>query len=56
MGLGKTLQAIAAAEVFAQNFSIERVLIVSPTSVKYQWKSEIEKFCHRSVQVIEGPL
>jgi len=56
MGLGKTLQAIAAAEVFAQHFSVERVLIVSPTSVKYQWKSEIEKFCDRSVQVIEGAL
>lgn len=56
MGLGKTLQAIAAAEMFAQHFSVERVLIVSPTSVKYQWKSEIEKFCNRSVQIIEGPL
>lgn len=56
MGLGKTLQAIAAAEMFAQHFSVERVLIISPTSVKYQWKSEIEKFCNRSVQIIEGAL
>ncbi|MBF0433471.1 MAG: DEAD/DEAH box helicase [Fibrobacteria bacterium] len=56
MGLGKTIQAIAAAELFAEHFGVGRVLIVSPTSVKYQWMSEIEKFCRRSSLVIEGPL
>ena len=54
MGLGKTVQALAAAELMAKLFNIQKVLIVSPTSLKYQWKSEIEKFSGRPVQVIEG--
>ncbi len=54
MGLGKTIQALAAAEIMAKLFHIRKVLIVSPTSLKHQWKSEIEKFSGRSVEVIEG--
>jgi superfamily II DNA or RNA helicase len=54
MGLGKTVQVIAAAEIMAADFGIERVLIVCPTSLKYQWKHEIEKFCSRQAVVIEG--
>lgn len=54
MGLGKTIQALAAAELMAKLFNIQKVLIVSPTSLKHQWKTEIEKFTDRSVQVIEG--
>ena len=56
MGLGKTIQAIATAEIFANEFNISNVLIVCPTSLKYQWKSEIQKFTDRSVQVIEGHI
>ncbi len=54
MGLGKTVQALAAAELMAKLFNMEKALIVSPTSLKYQWKSEIEKFTGRTVQVVEG--
>lgn len=54
MGLGKTIQALAAAELMAKLFNIQKVLIVSPTSLKHQWKTEIEKFTDGSVQVIEG--
>lgn len=54
MGLGKTLQAIATAEVLKKEFGIVKVLIVCPTSLKYQWKSEIEKFTNSSAQVVEG--
>lgn len=54
MGLGKTIQALAASELMAKLFNIQKVLIVSPTSLKYQWRTEIEKFTDRSVQVIEG--
>lgn len=54
MGLGKTLQALAASELMARLFGVQRVLIVSPTTLKYQWKSEIEKFSTRSACVIEG--
>jgi len=56
MGLGKTIQAIAAVEILARTVGLERVLIVSPTSLKHQWKQEIEKFCNRSVKVIEGSI
>jgi superfamily II DNA or RNA helicase len=56
MGLGKTIQAIAACEILARTAGIERVLIVCPTSLKYQWQQEIEKFCGRPAQVVEGPL
>jgi len=54
MGLGKTIQAIAGAELLRRRRGIERVLIVAPASVKYQWKTEIEKFCDLSAQVIDG--
>ncbi len=54
MGLGKTIQAIAAAEILARVAGIERVLIVSPTSLKHQWKQEIEKFTDREALVVEG--
>jgi SNF2 family DNA or RNA helicase len=54
MGLGKTVQTLAAAELLARERGIERVLVVSPASVKYQWESEIRKFTGRPVQVIEG--
>jgi SNF2 family DNA or RNA helicase len=54
MGLGKTIQAIAAAEILARTAAIEKVLVVSPTSLKHQWHSEIEKFTDRDATVVEG--
>lgn len=54
MGLGKTVQALGATELFKKEFGIQKVLIVCPTSLKYQWKSEIEKLTGSSVNVIEG--
>ncbi len=56
MGLGKTIQAIAACEILAREVGVDRVLVVCPTSLKYQWKQEIEKFCDRSAAVVEGSL
>jgi SNF2 family DNA or RNA helicase len=57
MGLGKTIQALAVAELYKKELGINKVLIVCPTSLKYQWKTEIEKFTHGStVNVIEGNL
>ncbi len=56
MGLGKTIQAIATTELLAKEFSVNNVLIICPTSLKYQWKNEIEKFTDRSIKVIEGQL
>jgi len=54
MGLGKTLQAIAASELLRKETGIESALIICPTSLKYQWKSEIEKFTGQQAWVIEG--
>ena len=54
MGLGKTIQAIAATEIFANHFNVKKVLIICPTSLKFQWKREIEKFSTREATVIEG--
>jgi SNF2 family DNA or RNA helicase len=54
MGLGKTVQTMAAVELLARERGIERVLVVAPASVKYQWEGEIRKFTDRPVQVIEG--
>ncbi len=56
MGLGKTLQAIGATELLARAAGIERVLVVAPTSLKHQWKHEIERFTTRTVEVTEGFL
>jgi superfamily II DNA/RNA helicase len=54
MGLGKTLQAIAATELLRREMGISKVLILAPTSLKYQWKTEIEKFTGQEAKVIEG--
>ncbi|MEO6166151.1 MAG: DEAD/DEAH box helicase [Chitinophagales bacterium] len=56
MGLGKTIQAIGYSELMRQYFGVEKIYIVCPTSLKYQWKSEIEKFTKSSVTVVEGNL
>ncbi len=54
MGLGKTIQAIAAIELFHKHLSVNKVLIICPTSLKYQWKSEIHKFTGRNSSIVEG--
>ena len=54
MGLGKTIMALAAVELLARERGIGRVLVVAPSSVKYQWETEIQKFTGRAVQVVEG--
>ena len=54
MGLGKTIQAIGAVEVLKRELGARRTLIVCPTSLKYQWKHEIEKFAGHGAVVIEG--
>ncbi|NBC83396.1 MAG: DEAD/DEAH box helicase family protein [Bacteroidetes bacterium] len=54
MGLGKTIQAIAAVELFAHHLQVNKVLIICPTSLKFQWKREITKFSGREPQIVEG--
>ncbi len=54
MGLGKTIQAIAATEILARHFGVLKVLVICPTSLKYQWQSEIKRFSGRDSRVIAG--
>ena len=54
MGLGKTVQAICCAEIYLREKMAESVLIVCPTSLKYQWKREIEKWQTPSNSPLQG--
>lgn len=54
MGLGKTIQAIALSQLLHEYMQVQKVLIICPTSLKYQWQSEIEKFTSEKAMVIEG--
>jgi len=54
MGLGKTIQAIGAAELLKHEHNVRNILVICPTSLKYQWQSEIQKFTDSTVKVIEG--
>ncbi len=54
MGLGKTIQAVAGMEILAHHFGVMRVLVVCPTSLKYQWQSEIGRFSGRAARVMAG--
>ena len=54
MGLGKTIQGIGVAELLVQVAGIQRVLVICPTSLKSQWRHEIERFCDRDCQLVMG--
>ena len=54
MGLGKTVQAIATAELLLREHLADSVLVICPTSLKYQWKREIERLSGQEAHVIEG--
>ncbi|MDE7413994.1 MAG: DEAD/DEAH box helicase [Muribaculaceae bacterium] len=56
MGLGKTVQAIATAELLKREGMVGSVIIICPTSLKYQWLSEIRRFTDSTVKVVEGNL
>lgn len=54
MGLGKSLQAIGAAHRLHLQGKAEKVLVVCPASIKYQWGDEVEKFTDYESRVIDG--
>lgn len=56
MGLGKTIQAIGVAEFYRKEDLVSSVLVVCPSSLKYQWKKEIERFTDTGVVIVEGNL
>jgi len=55
MGLGKTVQAIAACELLHQLRDVQRVLVVSPASLKAEWEEQIRQFTGRSSRIVFGP-
>ncbi len=56
MGLGKTVQAIATAELLKREGLVGSVIIICPTSLKYQWLSEIKRFTNSTAIVVEGNI
>jgi superfamily II DNA or RNA helicase len=54
MGLGKTIQGIGVAELLSRHAAVAKVLIVCPTSLKSQWRSEIRRFSDHSVRLVLG--
>ncbi len=55
MGLGKTVQAIAASELLRRLRGVQRVLVISPASLKAEWEEQIEKFSSLRSLIIHGP-
>jgi len=54
MGLGKTVQAIAACALLKKIEGIERVLVVSPASLKSEWEEQILKFSDLPAKSVFG--
>lgn len=54
MGLGKSLQAIGAAHRLHLQGEVEKVLVICPASIKYQWGQEVEKFTDYEARVVDG--
>lgn len=54
MGLGKTIQGIGVAELLAREARITKVLVICPTSLKAQWRSEIHRFSDRDCRIVLG--
>ncbi|MDE0838901.1 MAG: DEAD/DEAH box helicase [Kiritimatiellae bacterium] len=54
MGLGKTIQALAACELLRDYRNIERVLIVTPNSLRSEWLKHIADFTHSSATLVTG--
>jgi hypothetical protein len=54
MGLGKTIQAIAACALLHHLGKAQRVLIVTPASLKAEWEEQIHKFTSLPLRLVFG--
>lgn len=54
MGLGKTVQAVAACELLRRLGRVQRVLVISPVSLKTEWQEQIARFTDLPAQLIRG--
>ncbi len=55
MGLGKTAQAISIAHVLLASRRIERVLVIVPSPLRWQWAQEWSRFTSTVAHVVDGP-
>jgi hypothetical protein len=55
MGLGKTIQAVAACALLHHLGKAQRVLVVTPASLKAEWEEQIRKFTTLTQQIVFGP-
>jgi SNF2 family DNA or RNA helicase len=54
MGLGKTITSIAATLRLIKDKKVNKVLIICPSSLKYNWALEIAKFTDETYLVVTG--
>ncbi len=54
MGLGKTIQAIAACALLHRLGQAQRVLVVTPASLKSEWEEQIQRFTDLPLQLVFG--
>ncbi len=54
-GLGKGTQAIAWTNILNQHLKVNDIIVVCPTALKLNWKSEFEKFTNLEVLIVDGP-
>jgi hypothetical protein len=54
MGLGKTIQAIAACALLQRLGQVERVLVVTPASLKTEWEEQIQRFTPLPYRLVFG--
>jgi superfamily II DNA or RNA helicase len=54
MGLGKTIQAIAACALLHRLGRAQRVLVVTPASLKTEWEEQIQRFTDLPLQLVFG--
>ena len=56
MGLGKTIQAIAACALLCRLGRAERVLVVTPASLKGEWEEQIRQFTDLPTRLVFGGI
>jgi SNF2 family DNA or RNA helicase len=54
MGLGKTIQAIAACALLRRLGKVQRVLVVTPASLKTEWEEQIQRFTPLPYHLVFG--
>ena len=54
MGLGKTIQAIAACELLRRLERAQKVIVVTPASLKGEWEEQIARFAGLPTHIING--